>query len=262
MLRYLRLYLHFLRFSFSRALEFRLDFFFRIVMDCVFYAVHLAFFGIVYQHTEWLGSWSLDQILIFASAYFLVDALHMTVFANNMWMFPFLINKGDLDYYLVRPVSSLFLLSLRDFAANSFLNVIIAASILAWALGRYPESLEPTTVITFVLLLVCGTFLYWIIYMFFMIPVFWFHSADGLRQLFFGMERFSERPDQIFRGWLRRSLLTILPFGLVASYPTHILFEGVQWQRLLHIVGVTAAAFLVMLWFWSRGLRSYSSASS
>jgi rhomboid protease GluP len=44
MRRYLTLYLYFLRFSFSRALEFRVDFLFRVVMDVVYYAVNIAFF--------------------------------------------------------------------------------------------------------------------------------------------------------------------------------------------------------------------------
>ena len=35
MSRYLRLYLHFLRFSFSKAIEFRVDFFFRVLMDVI-----------------------------------------------------------------------------------------------------------------------------------------------------------------------------------------------------------------------------------
>ena len=39
-MRYLRLYLYFLRFSFSRAMEFRLDFYFRILMDVAFYVVN------------------------------------------------------------------------------------------------------------------------------------------------------------------------------------------------------------------------------
>ena len=43
-----------------------------------------------------------------------------------MWWLPMLINRGDLDYYLVRPVSTLFFVSFRDFAANSFVNLVIA----------------------------------------------------------------------------------------------------------------------------------------
>jgi len=130
MSRYLRLYLQFLKFSFSRSLEYRMDFWFRIVMDCMFYLVELAFFTILYQHTDMLGGWNYDQILIFVSGFLVIDAIHMTVFSNNMWWMPILVNKGDLDYYVVRPVSSLFFLSLRDFAANSFLNLLIASGIL------------------------------------------------------------------------------------------------------------------------------------
>ena len=60
MLRYARLYAYFLRFSFSRAMEFRLDFFFRVGMDALWYAVHLSFFTVLYRHTQALGGWSYD----------------------------------------------------------------------------------------------------------------------------------------------------------------------------------------------------------
>ena len=65
MLRYLRLDLHFLRFSTSRALEFRLDFFMRIVMDCVYYAVNLSFFRLLYLQVPTLGGLTEPQAMLF-----------------------------------------------------------------------------------------------------------------------------------------------------------------------------------------------------
>ena len=97
-MRYLRLYLYFIRFSFSKAMHFRVDFFFRIIMDCIYYAVQFSFFYIIFLHTDILGGWNLDQMKIFISSYILVDALHMTIFANNCWWLPISINRGDLDY--------------------------------------------------------------------------------------------------------------------------------------------------------------------
>ena len=117
--RYLRLYGYFLQFSFSRALEFRLDFFFRIGMDILWNVTYVAFFTVLFLHTGMLGGWNYDQVLVFMGALFVADALMMTVFANNMWWLPVFVNRGDLDYHLVRPVSSLFFLSLRDFAARA-----------------------------------------------------------------------------------------------------------------------------------------------
>jgi len=262
MMRYLVLYLHFLRFSFSRAMEFRLDFFFRVVMDAAFYAVQIAFFGVIYRHTALLGGWTYDEVLIFVCGFFLIDALHMTVFANNLWWLPILVNKGDLDYYLVRPVHPLFFLSLRDFAANSFLNLLLAGGLLAWALLRHPLPLEAGGVLLYILLLVNGAFLYYLMHLAFLIPVFWLHSARGLGDAFYTLEKYAEKPHRIFHGWLRGLLVTALPFSLIASLPASLLLEGLQWKVLLHVLGVTALFFLAVLALWRRALGSYSSASS
>ncbi len=262
MRRYLRLYAHFLRFSFSRAFEFRVDFWFRVFMDCVFYVVHLAFFTLLYGQTETIGGWDLDQAYIFASAFFVVDAIHMTVVSNNMWMLPILVNKGDLDYYLVRPVSSLFFLSLREFAANSFLNLLIAAGILGWAIARYPGELGGIHIATFIVLIGCGAFLYYCLHVLFLLPVFWMHSNRGLAMVFFSMGKLSERPDRIYTGVTRAVLLTVLPLAWIASLPTDTLFTGLTVERLLHLLAVMAGLFGAVLFVWNRALRGYSSASS
>lgn len=262
MIRYLRLYANCLRFSFAKALQFRLDFFFRVVMDCLFYAVQLAFFGVLYRHTGLLGGWDFDQVLVFVAGFFVVDALHMTFFSNNMWWFPILVNKGELDYYLVRPVSTLFFVGFREFAANSFLNLVVAAGILAWALGRYPGPLDPLAVVVFCLLLVNGALLYWILQMGSLIPVFWLHSNRGLVDAFWAASQLTGRPDRIFTGLARRLLLTLVPFSLIASLPAHVVFEGLGPEVLANVIGVTALAFAAMAWFFRMGLRAYSSASS
>ena len=262
LLRYLRLYLYCLRFSFSKVLQFRLDFYFRVFMDCVFYGVNLTFFAVLYLHTDTVGGWDADQGRIFAAGVIVSDAINMTVFANNMWWLPIYVRRGDLDYYLVRPVSSLFFLSLREFAANSFFNLLIAVGVLWWALASYPGELAAVDVVVYVLCLLNGCVVYWLLHMVFLTPVFWTHSADGLKQLFMGFARLGERPDGIYRGVLHRIVVGVLPFALVVSYPTHILFEGVTVGRVTTIFGVTAVLFAALLVFWKRAVRAYSSASS
>ncbi len=261
-MRYLRLYACFLRFSFSRAMEFRLDFWFRIGMDGLWYGVNLAFFWVLYRHTARLGEWTYDQAIVFIAGMFVVDAVHMTVCSNNMWWLPIAINKGDLDYYLVRPVSSLFFLSLREFAANSFVNLLMAGGILAWALARYPEPLGAATMACYVALLFLGTFTFYVMHMLFLIPAFWMHTSGGLREIFFSLEHYSSRPHRMFTGWVRKALLTVLPFALYASVPAQALFEGLTPTLLLHVAAVNAVAFAAMIALWKAGLRSYASASS
>jgi ABC-2 type transport system permease protein len=262
MLRYIRLYLHFLKFSFSRSFEYRLDFWFRVGMDCVFYAVQLAFFTLLYRHTDTLGGWNYDQILIFVAAYLLSDAIHMTVFSNNMWWLPVWVNKGDLDYYLLRPVSSLFFLSLRDFAANSFLNLILAMSILLWALARYPETLPFSNVVFFAFLLLNGSVIRYVLHMMFVIPVFWMHTNRGLANAYYSTARLIERPDGIFSPGLQWFLRLAFPILWVVAIPSRVLFDGPSPSVIVQVLCVTTVFFLLMLLFWRRGLRAYASASS
>ncbi|MFN0058246.1 MAG: ABC transporter permease [Planctomycetota bacterium] len=262
MLRYLRLYGCFVRFSFSRALQFRLDFFFRVVMDCMFYAMHLGFFAILYGHVAELGGFDRHQTMIFCAGFFFVDALHMTIFSNNMWHLPSLINQGDLDYYLVRPAATLFFVSLQEFAANSFLNLLITAGILVWAIATYPSPLTTIEIAGFVVLLVLGTLLYWSLYMLCILPVFWLHSAQGIKNFFFSIEQFTQRPHRIYTGWAGRLLRSVLPFAMVASYQSYLLLRGWDWRALAELIGVVAIFFALVLGVWSRGLRVYASASS
>lgn len=262
MWRYLRLFAYFVQFSFSRAMEFRLDFFFRIVMDSIYYLVNIFFYKILFLSTPALAGWSEPQALVFVSGYLLVDAINMTLFSNNTWWIPIFINRGDLDYYLVRPVSSLFFLSLRDFAANSFMNLIMAAGIFAWAIQQYPQPVSIAKVAMYIALIFNGAFLYNLIHLLALIPTFWTHSGRGFEQVFYSLSKSQERPDRIFRGWVRVILTTVLPFSVISSFPAKLFLESFDWITFGHLLAVTLGTFLATVWIWNLGLRSYSSASS
>lgn len=262
MKRYLRLYLHFVQFSFSRAMEFRIDFTFRILMDLIYYVVNILLFKILFQHTDIIGGWSEGQMMVFIASYLLVDAINMTVVATNMWWFPSHINKGDLDYYLIRPVSPLFFLSLREFSANSFMNLIMAGSLFIYALVNYPGVVAPDKVIGLLLLLFNGTLIYYCIQMLMVLPVFWTHSSRGFIDLFYSLGIAMERPDRIFKGWLRVLFTVFLPFALIASYPAKFFIEGLERIDFFQLFAVSGVLWILMLGIWKKGLRSYSSASS
>jgi ABC-2 type transport system permease protein len=262
LLRYLRVYGYFIRFSVSRTLEFRLDFFFRVFMDLAYYGINIGFYQVIFLHTELLGGWTRDQTLVFMGGFLLVDAIVMTLFSNNIWWLPILINRGDLDYYLLRPVSSLFFLSVRDFAVNSFINLLFAVGILVWAIGRAADPWTGGEIGLFVVLLMAGAFLHYMVHMLMVLPVFWIQNGSSLHTIFYSFQRFMERPDRIFSGWVRRILISVLPFSLMASFPARILIEGFDPYILLHFFAAIGVFFVLLLTVWNRGLRAYSSASS
>lgn len=260
--RYIRLFGYFVSFSFGKAFEFRFDFYMRIIMDLAYYAVAIAFFKVLYLHTGSLGGWSEEQAMVFVASFCIVDAINMTLFANNLWMLPTYINRGDLDYYLVRPVSSLFFVSLRDFAANSFINLVLALLILVWSLSIQTVAVPLYKIPVYLLLLLNGAFLFYCLNFMANTLVFWTHSPQGFGDIVWTMMKMSERPDRIYRGWVRKLLTTVLPFAVISSYPTRFLLEGFDPWILLTTLGVSAGFFVTLLALWRFALRNYSSASS
>jgi ABC-2 type transport system permease protein len=262
MWRHLRLFLYCVRFSCSRAMAFRLDFFFRMSMDLTYYAANIVLFQLIYHHTSLLGGWTANQIMVFVGAYLVIDAVFMTLFSNNMWWLPQFVNRGDLDYYLIRPASTLFFLSIREFSANAFINLIMAVSILIWAILECEQDFILIDYVSFVIFLGIGSFLHYLSNLLFLTPVFWMHSARGLGLVWFTFSRFIERPDRIFTGVTRVLLTTCVPFSLMASFPARLFLEGFDWRLAIHLVIVTILFFVLTLIAWNLGLRHYTSASS
>lgn len=262
MSRYVKLYGHFIAFSLSKAMEFRFDFLFRIFMDVIFYTTNILFFKVIFLHTDSLAGWTEPQVIVFIAGCLVADSIMMTVFTNNLWWLAIYVNRGDLDYYLVRPVSTLFFISFRDFAANSLINFFMALGILVWALKSYPDPLSAGSIAVYCLLILNGVFIHYLVRLGFLLPVFWTHSSRGLESMYLTMEQLAEKPDPIFKGWVRALLTTVLPFGVMYSFPARILFGQDPWSFFTHIVAVTAGLALIVFTFWFRGLKVYTSASS
>jgi ABC-2 type transport system permease protein len=111
-------------------------------MDTVFYAVNLVGLRLIFEHTKVLAGWDFSQACLFLAMFLVVDGIFMTVFSANMWLLPIAINKGELDYYLLRPASSLFFLGLREFSSSSLINLACAIGILAWAIGQQADRVD------------------------------------------------------------------------------------------------------------------------
>jgi ABC-2 type transport system permease protein len=260
--RYAVLYKHFAVFSIKRSLQFRVEFLFRILMDLAYAGVAIGAYRVVYTQTNLLAGWSYEQIRIFVAAWLVVDGLQMVLVNQNLAMFPLLVNRGDLDYYLVRPVSALFMVSLNTLTLNSCVNLFMWCGYLAYGIVHYPEPLSALNVAVFLALLLNGFFLYYLIRMLILIPTFWLHSALGLEALFFTSIRFGERPDDIFGTWVRRMLVSFVPFALMASVPTKVLLGRLDLQSAAAVLCVSLSLFGVLLIVWRTALRHYGSASS
>jgi ABC-2 type transport system permease protein len=259
---HIKTYRALVRFSLSKSMEFRFDFFFRFIMDCFFYAITIAFFEVIFLHTESLAGWQRHEVLFFISGGLLIDAVYMTVIAKNIWEMPRLINKGELDFQIIRPVNTLFLSMSRYFEFASLLNIFVALGIMIYAIQLFPTTPNFFQMLGYFFLLLNGLIIFVCLRLFTILPVFWTHSELGFHMLFMSLEQLSEKPEVIFRGLTHFVFTTILPFLVITSFPARFFFGSLEVFEFIYMTLLTIIFMYLVKVIWQRGLRVYSSASS
>ncbi len=247
--------------SLKADLEYRANFFMRVLIDVFWYLSQILTFEIIFNYSPNIGQWALPQMRFFLGVLFVIDALYTLLFHDNIDRISENIRKGELDFILTKPVSSQFLISLQRVSTAVISNLLLSLAWLIWA----SLQLQTLTVTRMLILLITIPFSLLLIYSLrFLIATLSliFIRAENVQYLWYQIYRLGMRPDQIYPSWLRRILFTILPVGLVASLPTQIILGFASDWYLLLVIGLSYLFFKASQWFWAYALKHYSSASS
>lgn len=261
MAKYPRLFLAFVEASFKADLEYRMNFVSRIVTDIFWYLAQIVTFEALYRHTDRLGSWDHDQTRVFLGLLFVVDALYMIFFSENLDRMTERVRKGEMDLLLAKPVNSQFMMSCQRTVTALTGNLLIGIGWLAWSLSRLPD-FDPMRLAWLLVLIPCGLLsLYGVRFMMASTAVI-FTKADNLQYLWYQLYRLGMRPDSIYAPWLKFAILTLFPVGLIASVPSRFLMEPPDFALFAQTLFVTAFFLWASHRFWRFSLRFYTSASS
>ena len=91
---------------------------------------------------------------------------------------------------------------------------------------------------------------------------FWFVRVDNILAVFWAFMDAGRFPVDIYPGWLRVTLSTVVPIGIAVTVPAEAVANRLELLGLLAMLGGTVVAWLFAGWFWRVGLRNYTGASA
>ncbi len=261
--RHLAIARQYVRIGLVRKSQFRMEFVNQVGMDVLFYVTHMATFGIVYGMSEsgTLAGWTYPQTLVLLGLVFVHDGFMMTWLGQG-WHFGRDLKTGSLDPVRVRPGHPVFLYFFQRFSPEGFVNLMMGASIFAWACwngGVFGDLRWLFTVPWAVLLAFYGQVLFSV---FGSLAEFYFLNSDLGRMFSTGVGHMVERPLDIYSRGLRRFFLFALPAGALSYVPACLVLgrigpaEGLAYTAFYLAFGAAVSAF----WRWS--FRRYESAMS
>jgi ABC-2 type transport system permease protein len=244
-----------------REAVYRTNFLTALATDLVWIAVEFSLFSIIYSNVSTLPGWTREQAYFFLGMFFASDALFTTFFQRNFWNFSDLVNKGELDILLTKPVSPVFLALSRWMNITAIFNIFLGFGIMIKYAG--PAGFEGgwKWLLVFFWLAV-GVTVAVLLRFAFSIWVFWTERSWAISRLYYQFFTFATKPDGIYPRVLRYVILTALPFALIGSVPARALLHGLRPIEYLALVLVLVFFTIFNVVLWKRGLRRYQSASS
>ncbi len=263
--RYLYLWFSIFRYSLSRDMEYKTNFIGNLFVDSIYYIVWYYFFEIIYSKTDMLGDFNREDILVFLIATFFVDTIFMMLFDGAAYLREH-IRTGSLDFILLRPVNSQFLISFRYIRSYAIISLLILSIILYNILITFhPDSLNILNISLFFISLLMGVLIWYCFEFIIASLTFYFRDFRTGGWLTHEVLKFSMRPDTIYTGLTRKILFSIIPMALVASVPSRLLLSGFTPQNQKYMLAqiiVVLILFMLTRIFWKVGLKQYESSQS
>ena len=125
--RYVVIYEALWRNSVVREMSFKGNFLLWIVVEVLWFALQLCFIGVIYLHTDHIATWTKWQVVLLVGASHFIQQIFQAFFLTNCTQLSELIRTGQLDFMLLLPVNTRFLVSLRQVDLGGFVNAASGA---------------------------------------------------------------------------------------------------------------------------------------
>ena len=264
-----------------RDMMFRANFMMEVVSSVSWSIMNIGFYWIIFQHAQSIGQdsgWGRSEFFVFMGTTWIVNALMQAFFMPNSEEFSELIRTGGLDFALLKPIDTQFLISFRKVSWPSLVNLVVGVVLIALSLHQMsaraenPWRLEPIMLVLYPFYILCGVAILYSVMICLASTSIWLGRNQTLYDFWFYITNFSRYPMEIYaRGWglpLYYIFTFVIPVLLVVNIPARLLAQPLtpradwEWPLAGFTLLATAVSLLISRWVFHRSLLAYRSASS
>jgi len=278
---YGRVLLTFARNSLIRDMTFRTNFLLESISSASWTVMNVGFYLLVFHHTPHIGpesGWGKYEFFVFLATTWFINSLVQAFFMPNAEEFSELIRTGNLDFALLKPIDTQFLVSFQRVDWSSLVNVLTGLVLLGFSLRKLmtrpvnPLVLSPAAVLLYPVYILCGVAILYSLMIALAATSIWLGRNQSLYNFWFYITNFARYPMEIYRrGWglpLWGIFTFVIPVLVVVNVPARLLARPLdprawwEWPLAGFALLATVFSLIASRWVFRRALLSYRSASS
>src|SRR6516165_3018591 len=159
--RYLRIYAALWKNSVTREMMFKSNFLLWIIVELLWFCLQLSFIGVLYLHTDNIGTWTKWQVVMLVGASHFIQQIYQAFFLINCTNLSELVRTGKLDFLMLLPVNTRFVVSLRQVDLGAFVNATLALAVIVFAARQLHVTPSLIQVVGFFVLCLAGIIIHY-----------------------------------------------------------------------------------------------------
>ena len=270
---YVRVFWMFVRNSLIREMMFPANFMIQVVTRLFWFFARVALFVVIYKEVDHIQEWSKHQYFAFMATGMLINGIVETFFMPNCASFSEQIRTGRLDFALLKPINTQFLVSLERVNLAMISQVMLAIGLLVNSLWKIGEPISLMQLLIYLFYVASGVLFFYSMMIVTACSSIFLGRNQGLYDFWFYITVFARYPRSIYDGRdstqveggeiLQFGFSYIMPILLVITVPARVIVNTLD-QKHFAVVSLLAAivglAIARGVFKWS--LNHYRSASS
>lgn len=261
MKRYLSIYKMLSGMNFSVLTAYRANLFNSLLSNAIWGTFSLLLIVILTSRTPQVFGWTRYEFFLLFGIYNVYMGLFYTIFIRSFEKFSKVIHLGELDFVLLKPLDSQFLMSLSHINHPAFLRVTVGAVFSIWVVSQMHVPITFGTILLFFALMICGIAVMYGVWFMFLTCLIWWTNLSNLVSILYEINGLTRYPGQMFKSISGLLFYSIFPLTLVITTPTQVIANKFNLTNII-LVAIFAVFFVFLSRiFWRFALRFYTSAS-
>ncbi|MBR3971674.1 MAG: ABC-2 family transporter protein [Ruminococcus sp.] len=275
MRRYFKLHSIFIKQDLKKLMEYKVDFLLGAFGFLLGQAVQIFCLGVIFNTIpalcytvggEVVDFWTFNEVL-FIYGFSLIPKGIDHLFFDNLWgMGYWIVDKGDFDKYLTRPINSWFYVLCEKFCVDALGEIVVGISLIVYSTVSMPTAIAGAInwwrVVPVLLVMPFAIMIFTSVKTATAAISFWTKRSGHITHMCYMTNDFAKYPVKIYNKVIKTAITYILPFALTAYYPAIYILRGESVWSLPVTVIVSLVLFGISQFIWHRGLRAYESAGS
>jgi len=258
----LKLLSAFFKVNVQMALAYRADTIVNILLNIMWLGWELLSLNIIFSNTTTLGGWGLGELIALLGVFRLVNTMMIAIIWPNTEKFNQSIRDGSMDYTILQPVNSMFLVTFSRITVWRIWDLVLAIVLIVVGINISGDTTSPLSILTFILLTVSGAVVIYSLWIVLIALTFWFTKFDNNVTILHALLDAGRYPATVYPAWLRIIVTFVIPVAVATTIPLQALRGDLNLNQVILFFTVGIVSFLIASRVWKSGLKQYSGASS